>query len=238
MRSFVQIIFAVVFCFVIFHSNVQGHKGAGNSETFMGEVPQSAKVSSTVPAKALTDDVKNSIATIRSFTGLTKDAFEAKMKSMGFAPAADEIGMSGQAYKSKTADYMLAVKYGTRGKSEFVREVYKGMVFANPNFTTQKTTFLDLGKQCSDLKAKYSGGLVKGLNDLGNVNNLRTEADRTSKFLPAFDKLISTKDDGGAVDGYAEKDYEYIITYRYTKAYSSAVIIIHIIDKTLVSKVG
>ena len=198
-------------------------------------MPQSGKVSSMVPAKPLAPGVKNAMSAIRAFTGLTKAAFEAKMKSMGFVEAADEIGMPGQAYKSKSAEYMLAVKYGTRGQNEFVREIYKGTLYKNPNLATIKTTFLDFGKQCTDLKAIYSGGFIKELNDNGRPMNLRSPEERTAKFLPAFDKMIGAQDDGGAVDGYAEKDYDYIITYRYTKAYASALIILHVVDKTLVS---
>ena len=236
MKSILRIVFAASFCFVISQANVRGNNGATGSITPNVELPQAGKVSSTVPAKPIVSDVKNDVSTIRAFTGLTKAAFEAKMKSLGFDAAQDEIGMGGQAYKSKSAGYMLAVKYGTRGKDEFVRDIYKGTLSPNPDFTTLKTTFLDLGKQCINLKAKYSGGFVKSLGEKVNAENIRTLQDRNSKFLPAFDQMISTNEDGGAVDGYTEKDYDYIFTYRYTKAFTSAVIIIHITDKTLVSK--
>ena len=236
MRSCIKILFSVVFCLVVCQTNVNGNNRSTGSVTLKEEVPQAGKVSSTVPAKPIVSDVKNDVSAIRAFTGLTKAAFEAKMKSLGFDAAQDEIGMGGQAYKSKSAGYMLAVKYGTRGKDEFVRDIYKGTLSPNPDFTTLKTTFLDLGKQCINLKAKYSGGFVKSLGEKGNAENIRTLQDRNSKFLPAFDQMISTNEDGGAVDGYTEKDYDYIFTYRYTKAFTSAVIIIHITDKTLVSK--
>jgi len=236
MHSYNRILFAGLFCLVICQTNVQGQNRVAGSANSKREVPQSGKVSSIVPAKPLAPDVKNTISAIRAFTGLTKAAFEAKMKGLGFVEAADEIGMPGQAYKSKSADYMLAVKYGTRGKGEFVREIFKGTLYKSPDFPAIKKTFLDLGKQCTDLKAKFSGGFIKELTDNSSPKNIRNSEERTSNFLPAIDKMISTKEDGGAVDGYAEKDYDYIITYRYTKAYSSALIIIHVIDKTLVSK--
>ena len=226
MKSYIRILFAASFCIVMCQTNVKGQNAA----------PQAGKVSSIVPAKPLAPDVKNAMSAIRTFTGLTKAAFEAKMNSLGFVAAADEIGMPGQAYKSKSAEYMLAVKYGTRGQGEFVRDIYKGTLYKSPNLATIKATFLDLGKQCTDLKAKYSGGFIKELNDNGRPMNLRSPEERTAKFLPAFNKMISTQEDGGAVDGYAEKDYDYIITYRYTKAYASALIIIHVVDKTLVGK--
>ncbi|HEY5591040.1 MAG TPA: hypothetical protein VIK55_08480 [Paludibacter sp.] len=227
MKSYIRILFAISFCLVICQINAVAQNGAST---------QSGKVSSMVPARPLAPGVKNAMSAIRAFTGLTKAAFEAKMKSMGFAEAKDEIGMPGQAYKSKSEDYMLAVKYGTRGTGEFVREIYRGTLYKSPNLATVKATFLDFGKQCTDLKAKYSGGFIKELNDNGRPMNLHSQEERTSKFLPAFDRMISTQDDGGAVDGYAEKDYDYIITYRYTKAYASALIIIHVVDKTLVNK--
>jgi hypothetical protein len=227
MKSYIRILFAASFCIVMCQTNVVAQNGAS---------PQAGKVSSIVPAKPLAPDVKNAMSAIRTFTGLTKAAFEAKMNSLGFVAAADEIGMPGKAYKSKSAEYMLAVKYGTRGQGEFVRDIYKGTLYKSPNLATIKATFLDLGKQCTDLKAKYSGGFIKELNDNGRPMNLRSPEERTAKFLPAFDKMVSTQEDGGAVDGYAEKDFDYIITYRYTKAYASALIIIHVIDKTLVGK--
>lgn len=247
MKSYVKILLAVVFCVGICQSNVQGQgfkkalnkaKGAISNVTHKGEgTPVADKVTSAGPAKPLAPDVKNSVSAIRAYTGLTKVAFEAKMKSLGFVAADDELGMNGQAYKSKSAGYMLAVKYGTRGNDELVREVFKGTIAKTPNLGTIKTTFLGIGKQCTDLKAEYSSGFVEGMNKKGNVKNLRTADDRTSKFLPAFDTMISTKEEGGAVDAYSENDYEYNITYRYAKVIG-AVIIISVTDNTVESMEG
>jgi hypothetical protein len=211
-------------------SNV-GNKAVGSKSSSKSESPSAG------PAKPMAPDVKNSISEIRAFTGLTKDAFTAKMKSLGFVEANDEMGMGGKVYQSKSKGYSLSVAFGTRGKSELVRAVSKGIANKSPNLGTIKTTFLDLGKQCTNLKAEYTGGSIKLISEKGGPKNMRNAADRTSKFLPAFDNMISTKADGMAVEGYSEKDYRYGLTYRYVKGMGS-VLIIEVTDETIESQEG
>ena len=56
------------------------------------------------PAKPLALEVKNRVADLRAFTGLTKVEFESKMKSMGFAEGGDDVGMGGSAINQNRQD--------------------------------------------------------------------------------------------------------------------------------------
>ena len=252
MKSYAKIFFASMLLFTLCLNNAeaQGVKGVFNktkdaiNKATKKEVAKTTGTKSSAsespsagPAKPLAPEVKNSVSEIRALTGLTKEAFLAKMKSQGFVESAEEFGMNGIVYKSKSKGYLLGVEFGTRGNAEFVRSVTKGISSKTPNFGTIKTTFLDLGKQCLNLKATYSGGFLKAINSKNNVKNVRNSEERSAKFLPAFDTMISAKEEGGAVDQYAEKDYDYMINYTYAKVMGS-IITIQVTDLTIESNFG
>lgn len=252
MKNYLKILIAFMLVLAICQTNAQaqGVKGVFNktkeavNKATKKEVSKSTGTKgadkespSAGPAKPLAPEVKNSVSEIRAMTGLTKDAFIAKMKNQGLIESQDEFGMSGTIYKSKSKGYLLAVEFGTRGNAEFVRSVSKGIASKTPNFGTIKTTFLDLGKQCLNLKATYSGGFLKAINSKNSVKNVRNAEERTSKFLPAFDAMIGAKEEGGAVDQYSEKDYNYNINYTYAKGMGS-IITIQVIDLTIESMFG
>lgn len=240
MKRCVRILFAAMLIVAVCQTNsqAQGIKGLLN-KTKSAITPKAKgsskdKEPSAGPAKPLAPEVKNSVSELRSYTGLTKEAFIAKMKSQGFILTQDP--MAGEAYKSKSG-YLLSAEYGTRGNSQYVRTAKKIVANKSPNLATVKTTFLDLGKQCTALKANYTGGWVKANDRKGTNKNSRTAEDRVSKFLPAFDTMIISKEDGGAVDQYSEKDYDYNLTYLYAKVMGS-MITIEVSDLTIESQQG
>lgn len=245
--------FAVMLCFFIYQNNTQAQalkkamskvkgavsdvKGTVNNTTNVNDQAVSnAEAPSTGPAKPLAPNVKNSISEIRALTGLTKDAFLAKMKSMGFAEGTDDMGQGGIVYKSKSAGYTLSVKWGTRGKDEFVREISKVIYTKAPNFATIKTNLLSYGKQCTDLKAEFTNANIKGNSKTGSKANVNNAAERTSKFLPAFDKFFSAKEEGYVIDQYAERDYMYHISFMHQAGI--AITTIMVIDNTVESQEG
>lgn len=252
MKNYAKILIASVLVFVtcLTNADAQGVKGVFNktkdaiNKATKKEVTKTAGTKSSAnespsagPAKPLAPEIKNSVSEIRALTGLTKEAFLAKMKSQGFVESANEIGMSGIMYKSKTKGYLLSVEFGTRGNAEFVRSVTKGIPSKTPNFGTIKTTFLDLGKQCLSLKATFSNGSLKAINSKNSVRNVRDAEERTAKFLPAFNTMINAKEEGGAVDQYGEKDFDYMINYTYAKV-MGAIITIQVTDLTIESQFG
>lgn len=243
MKNFVRIFIAAILIMAICQSTAhsQGIKGLLNKTKSAvapkAKIPSKEKEPSNGPAKPLAPEVKNAVSDLRAYTGLTKDAFTAKMKSQGYVQADDEVGIGGTCFKSKSTGHWLSAEFGTRGKAEYVRSVSKALVNKNPNLGAVKTSFLDFGKQCINLKANCDGGWIKANDRKGTNKSFKNAEDRTSKFLPAFDNMISTKEDGGAVDKYAEKDYEYLLTYRYAKVMGST-IIIQVTDLTIESQFG
>ncbi len=259
MKNYTRILFAAMLCFFICQNNVQGQalkkamskvkgavsdvkgavtdtKGAKNAVTKEQGVKNEEP--SAGPAKPLAPDVKNSISEIRAFTGLTKDQFIAKMKSMGFAEGTDDMGMGmgGIVYKSKSAGYILSVKFGTRGKDLCVREISKVIYTKTPNFATIKTNFLSYGKQCTDLKAEFTNANIRATNKAGSKANANSVAERTSKFLPAFNQFFSAKEEGYVIDQYEERDYMYHITYMYQAGIAMTTVLV--IDNTVESQEG
>jgi len=249
MKSYVKIFFASILIFTMCLSNAeaQGVKGVFNKTKdainkatkkevakTTGSKASASESPSAGPAKPLAPEVKNSVSELRSYTGLTKEAFVAKMKSQGFVAAQDPV--EGEGYKSKSG-YFLAAEYGTRGGALYVRTATKSIANKNPNLATVKTTYLDLGKQCANLKAKYNGGWIKGLDRKGTNKTFKASDDRTSKFVPEFDAMISAKEEGGAADQYSEKDYDYFINYMYVKVMGST-ITIKVTDLTVESQFG
>ena len=87
----------------------------------------------------------------------------------------------------------MSVKFGTRGKDFLVWEVSKGAMNKTPNIPAIKTKFQHLEKQCTNLIAKFETASIKVKGSKStNVNN---EANRSSKFLPAFDNCMNTKEE-------------------------------------------
>ncbi len=240
MKNYVRILFASMLIMALCHSNVnaQGIKGFLNKTksaiTPKAKASSSDKEPSSGPAKPLAPEVKNSVSELRSYTGLTKEAFMAKMKSLGFVAGQDPV--AGEGFKSKSG-YFLAVEYGTRGKGLYVRSVAKNITNKSPNLATVKITYLDLGKQCVALKAKYNGGWIKALERKGTNKTYKASDDRASKFVPAFEAMINTKEEGGAADQYSEKDYDYFVNYMYAKVIGST-ITIKVTDLTIESQFG
>ena len=132
--------------------------------------------------------------------------------------------------------YYLAVSYGTRGGSTFVRDISKAKNTKNPVLPTIKKTFLDYGKQCTDLKAEFNDGALTGVAGSKANVKARNSADLTAKFLPAFDKFVSAKEMGMADQTYREPCYTYSITYSYVMG--AANVVVRVIDLTLESENG
>lgn len=249
MKNYLKALIASMLLIAVCHTNVdaQGVKGVFNKTKDAINKATKKEVSKTTggksaasdspsagPAKPLAPEVKNSVAELRSYTGLTKEAFVAKMKSQGFIAAQDPV--EGEGYKSKSG-YFLSVEYGTRGNALYVRTATKNMTNKSPNLATVKTTYLDLGKQCASLKTKYNGGWIKGLDRKGTNKTFKASDDRTTKFVPAFDAMINAKEEGGAADQYTEKDYDYFVNYMYAKVMGST-ITIKVTDLTIESQFG
>lgn len=245
MKNQVRILFAVVLCLFICQTNVEGQifkKALGKVKGAVGSVVGS-KTGGAVdvpkgPAKPAAPGVKNAVSDVRSYTGLTKEAFQAKIKSQGYVAGTDDLGMglTGEIYKSKATGYYLAVNYGTRGGSTFVMDISKAKNTKNPVLPTIKKTFLDYGKQCTDMKAEFTEGYIKGVAGSNANVKAKNSADWTAKYLPAFDKFVGAKEMGMADQGYREACYTYSITYSYVMG--SANVVVRVIDLTLESMNG
>ena len=191
----------------------------------------------SVTAKSLAPNVKNGVSEIRGYTGLTKEAFIAKMKILGFvADPNNELGLN-DAYKSKSGGYYLSASFGTQGKAFLVREITKTIASKKPDLAPLKNNFLEYAKQCADVKAEFENAAIDPTGK-GSRVNAKNLADRTSKFLPAFDQLIANKVDGGASERYSEKDYSYVLNYFYSKAGSMAILSFLVVDETIESQEG
>jgi len=250
MKRYVKFFFAAMLCLCISQNEVQGQGLKGVFNKVKGAVTDVAgKIGgknskateaepSNGPAKATVTDVKNSISDIRAYTGLREADFAAKMKSKGFVEGINDIGLDGTVYKSKTGGYYLAVKYGTRGKDSFVRQITKATYTTKPNFVALKTSFLDLAKQSTDLKTKLASASIQIKGKIFNKVNAKNPTDRVSKFLPAFDDFVNNKEEGNVFERYTENDYDYCMSYSYLKINTSVIITVIIVDKTIESQEG
>lgn len=191
-------------------------------------------------AKPIAPDVKNSVSEIRSLTGLSEVDFEKKVKSMGFIKSTDETGFFGDQtiYKSKSKDYYIGIIMGTRGGELLTIEVSRISYKKNPVLTTMKSNFLNLAKQCTDLKAEFidadineSGKIIGGVR----AKNLST---RSSKFLPALDTMINSKKEFNAMERYEERDYEYRVSFMNINAIETGIVTVTVVDKTVDSQFG
>lgn len=248
MKNPLRILIAVMLCLFICQTNVEGQvfkkafsKVKGAVSNTVGKVTGgggSDRVSSSGPAKPQAPDVKNSVSEVRALTGLTKDAFLAKIKAMGFVESENTTGMGGTCYFSKAKGYYLNIDFGTRGNDVYARQISKTTITKSPNLATVKTTFLGLGKQCADLKTKYESGEIKGITG----PKLNQKIKNAEEFPAAFGSFISSKETGLASQNYSENDYTYMISFTYTQAIpaakfpASSTISILICDRTLESQ--
>ena len=238
-KSYVRIILIVMICMAVSNVHSQGIKGLFNKNKKEVTGEKEDKKSEHTIAKPLAPDVKNAVSEIRSLTGLTKAEFDKKVKSFGYTEGTDETGISGGGtiYKSKTKG-TISVKMGTRGKDLLTIEVTKYTISKNTDLSSLKTAFLNTGKQCTDLKAEFKEAKVDEKGKMfSGVSAKNTEA-RTSKFLPALDKMISAKKEFFVLDEYAEPDYTYRINYFYIKASESTVLQLTVVDNTVNSQEG
>ncbi|GEM_PF-1344308 len=259
MKNFGRVFFAVILILTLCQTNVEGQalknafnkaKGAVSNvankvkggEATKDEGKSTAKeekqgAPSAGPAKAIAPNVKNGVSEIRGYTGLTKEGFEAKMKSMGFvADPNNEFGLN-DAYKSKSGGYYLSASFGKRGKALLVRELTKTIVSKKPDLSPLKTNFLDYAKQCAELKAEFENATIDP-SGKGSKVNAKNLSDRTSKFLPAFDQFFASKVEGSAFERYSEKDYSYSFNYFYSKAGAMAILSFLVVDETIESQEG
>lgn len=244
MKSFLLKFLVLSLFFVQLNAiQAQGLKGAFNKvKSTVGEaankVISSTTSSSTSPsegpAKPLAPEVKNSVSQLRAYTGLTKAAFETKVKSLGFAEGVDDIGLGGVVYKSKKSSYVLSVIYGTRNGEMVVRDITKGFMSKKPVISALKTEFIGYSKQCADLKTKFDEAFVRP-NDRKSLNkaNARNQENREAKFIPALNKFVSANEDGSIFERYSEPDYDYNVGLMYSKLGSMSLLTVRIIDKTI-----
>ena len=243
MKNCLRILFAIVLCMTISQSNVEAQifkKALSKVKGAVGSVV-GGKAGMDVPkgpAKPQAPDVKNFISEVRVYTGLTKEAFLTKIKSQGYVLSQNDTGMplDGEIFKSKSTGYYLAVKYGTREGATLVRDVSKAKNTKSPVLTTVKKTFLDYGKECTNLKAEFTEAYLKGVNGSNANVKAKSSDDWSSKFLPAFDKFISAKEMGMADQSYREPCYTYSVTFSYVMG--SASIVVRVIDLTIEGQEG
>jgi hypothetical protein len=241
-RVFLKLLVFSLFVVQINTIQAQGLKGALNKvKSTVGEAANKVISSTTSdsspsegPAKPLAPEVKNSVSQLRSYTGLTKAAFETKIKSLGFSEAVDDIGLGGTVYKSKKSNYALSVIYGTRNGEMVVRDITKGFMSKKPVISALKTEFLDYSKQCADLKTKFEEAFVRP-NDRKSLNkaSVRNLENREAKYLPALNKFVTANEDGSIFERYSEPDYDYNVGLMYSKLGSMSLLTVRIIDKTI-----
>jgi len=196
--------------------------------------PKPAEVVLKPAAVAVAPDVKNSISEVRSFTGLTPEELNVKLKALGFVQATDDLALGGTVYKSKTAGYVLSVVMGTRNEMTYVREVLKVTALKKANLVTTKTSFQKLGLQVLDLKAQFKMASIAAKNAKGTNLSALNLAERTSKFLPALTTFAAKKENGTVIDQYNETDYSYELKLIQTtvNSVSTAITSIKVTDLT------
>lgn len=244
-KSYVKMFFVVMLCMAIGHTQAQGlkgalnkAKGAVNNVTNKNGTTKADEKSQNKTAKPLAPEVKNAVSEIRSLTGLTQTEFDKKAKSLGYTKATDGTGLygGGTIYKSKTNT--LSMKMGTRGDNELSYQITKYIYNKKPNLATMKVSFLNLGKQCTDLKAEFEYASIEESGKILGGVRAKNVANRNSKFLPALDNLINAKKDFLATDEYTEEDYTYKINFYFTNIDGSAMVQFTVTDNTIDSMEG
>jgi hypothetical protein len=237
MKNQVRILFAVVLCLFICQINVEGQiyrKAPAKASGPVTKVSPNDVVGKVSPtdvagkntgvelqknqAKPIASNEKNTIIDIRSYAGMQEGLFAAKMKSQGYEKSKDdlEMGMTEYCYKSKTTGSYLSVSYGTKSNGYFVRSVSIAKDFKNPDLPTIKKTFLDYGKQCTDLKAEFKKGEINGVNGSNTRLRVKNSADWISKCLPELDRFVNAKQPGNAYQDYDDAGYSYSISFSHS----------------------
>lgn len=246
--NYLKLFSIVILCLSIGSIEAQGLKGLLNKAKAAtsdvgsknsGDKDASSKSKAAI-AKPIAPELKNSVSEIRSLTGLTKEAFEKKVKSMGFVESVDETGLLGEGtvYKLKSKGYSLSVRMGTRGEELLTYEVTRNVYKKKADLSAMKVSFLDMGKQCVDLKAEFKYAKVEERGKILGGVSAKNLANRSSKFLPALDKILVSKKDFFVTDDYEEQDYDYRIIYYNINADGSAVLQTTVVDKTVESLEG
>lgn len=226
MKNHLRILVALILCIFIYQNNVEGQIFKNALNKVKGAVNNTAnkvvdgKVDGVLSgaAKPAAPEVKNSISDVRALTGLTKEKAMAKLKSMGFVEGQDLTGMGGTCYFSKAKGYYLNVDFGTRGDATYSRQITKTIITKKPNLATLKTNYLNLRKQCLDLKTQYGSGKITGLTGSRIGHKIKKAED----FPEAFNSFISSKEAGIASETYSENDYNYVLSFTYTQAIPAA----------------
>lgn len=246
--SYLKLFFVVALCMSISNAEAQGIKSvldkaknalgeAGNKVT--GDKKKSDEAVSAI-AKPIAPEVKNSVAEIRSLTGLSIVDFEKKVKAMGFVKSTDDTGLFADQtiYKSKSKDYFIGIIMGTRGGEELTIEVSRISYKKKPALATLKTNFLNLAKQCTDVKAEFVDAEINEVGKMIGGVRAKNEANRSSKFLPALDNMITTKKDFNAIERYEERDYEYRVSFMNMNIVETGIVTVTVVDKSVNSMFG
>lgn len=245
--NYLKLFLVLLFCISIVNTEAQGLKGVLNkAKSAVGDVgnkisgDKDVNKSKSAVAKPVAPDVKNSVSEIRALTGLTKAAFEKKVKSMGFVEAVDQTGLfgGGTYYKSTSKGYGITIRMGTRGGVPTTLEVSRISFKKKADLRAMKMNFLDFGKQCIDLKAEFTYAKIDEKGKILGGVGAKNLANRSSKFLPALDKIIDSKKEFFVSDDYEEQDYTYRIIFYNIIADGSAMLQITIVDKTVDSLEG
>lgn len=246
--NYLKLFLVFLFCISIVNTESQGLKGVLNkAKSAVGDVGTKISgdknvnnTSKSTIAKAVAPDVKNSVSEIRALTGLTKAAFEKKVKGMGFVEAVDQTGLfgGGTYYKSNSKGYVITIRMGSRGEVPTTLEVSRISFKKKADLRAMKMNFLDFGKQCIDLKAEFTYAKIDEKGKILGGVGAKNLANRSSKFLPALDKIIDSKKEFFVSDDYEEQDYTYRIIFYNIIADGSAMLQITIVDKTVDSLEG
>ncbi len=246
--SFLKLFFVAALCMSISNAEAQGIKSAlDKAKNALGEVgdkitgdKKKGDDAVSAIAKPIAPEVKNSVAEIRSLTGLSIVDFEKKVKAMGFVKSTDETGFFGgqTIYKSKTKDYFIGIIMGTRGSEELTIEVSRISYKKKPVLATLKTNFLNLAKQCADVKAEFVGAEINEVGKMIGGVRAKNAANRSSKFLPELDSMINSKKEFNAIERYEERDYEYRVSFMNINSVETGIVTVTVIDKSVDSMFG
>lgn len=246
--NYLKLFFVIMLCMSVGSAGAQGLKSAlVKAKNAVGDVgikvtgdKNASNKSKSIVAKPIALDVKNSVSEIRSLTGLSEDLFEKKVKGLGFVKTTDETGLLGgeTVYKSKSKDFSISVKMGTRNGELLTFEVTRNNYKKKAVLSAMKLNFLELGKQCLDLKAEFKYAKVDERGKILGGVGAKNLANRSSKFLPALDNMINSKKEFFVTDIYEETDYDYRIIFYNINADGSALMQITVVDKTVESQEG
>lgn len=173
----------------------------------------SKEIPSDGPAQPLSQ-AKNMVSEVRSFTGISEDAFKAKMKAKGL-----KLNEENGCYSAKSSPYQYTYGMGQRDGKDLVNIVTRTQIYKNPTTSKLKTDYTAVSKACTDLKAALESASVSGKKTI-KANKKKPEV-----YKEALDKAFSgqepfsSKEPFGAGENYEEKDYNYTIALVYTPAF-------------------